>query len=249
MSNEIAPRERGDLAPLDPLTMVSQALDRGVDAASLEQLVNLANAQQDRQNAKEYALGLKEFQDTCPPIPKSSVAEIASNRGAKYSYNYAKLEDIDRIVRPLLHRLGFSFGWDSAVSDAGILRVTCTLRHENGHATTSTFAVPTDSQNPGMSGPQKFASAETFARRYSLTAILGLTTVDPDSDGQDLTPLNEPQAATIHEMLDAWCDAKGHDRPDQEAKLLRHLRADSVEEIRASRYAEAVSVLTLRGPA
>ena len=236
MTDEHLP-EKIDAAPpavQHPLSILQLAVERGIDPTSIEKLAELAWKQQDREAAQEFAEGLRAFQEECPPIRKSRTANIASRSGGGYSYSYAPLDEIDRIVKPILGRLGFSYSWSSTM-DGALMRTTCTLRHANGHEQTADFACPADSPNPGISGAQKHAAAMTFARRQTLTAVLGLTTTDTDVDGADPTPITEEQAMEIENLLaeanaDRW-------------KFLRWVGSETVEEIPAGRYEEVVDKL------
>jgi hypothetical protein len=233
---EPAPLARAD----NPMAILAMAVERGLDPAGIKELAELAWKQEDRKAAQEFNDALMQFQDDCPTIPKSATANIASHSGSGYSYKWAPLETIDAIVRPVLRRLGFSYSWDTAV-DGGMLTATCTLRHVNGHKESSSFACPTESNNPGMSKQQKHAGTDTFARRYSLTAVLGLTTTDEDTDGADPTPITEKQVADIDCLI---ADIGGLDHAGEVLKrTLAFMKVDRLEDIRASEYGRAIAAL------
>lgn len=179
--------------------LLDRAIERGVPVESLERLQQMFQQEQDRSARREFNNALASFQAECPPIKKKSKAAIETSSGAKYTYTYAELDEIARTVRPLLHKRGLSYGWDSSV-EGTTLKCVCTLRHENGHSITSTFTCPTDTPSK-MSGQQKVASALTFARRQSLVEVLGLTTTDQDDDTADPTPITAEQCAELQALM------------------------------------------------
>ena len=189
------------IAQQNPMAILQMAVERGLDVANIRELSALAERWQDRQASQDFADALTAFKGQCPTIRKTRTAKIASRAGGEYSYDYAPLEAIAAIVDPILHGLGLSYSWDSTM-EGNTMRVTCTLRHVGGHRETSTFLCPTASSS-GMSDAQKYASAMTFARRQSLTAILGLTTADMDRDGGDPTKITQEQAAQIEDLISA----------------------------------------------
>lgn len=235
MGDELAKRAAAPLAR-QPTAMeiLAQATQQGLDPAGLETLAKLAWQQEERNAAREFAAGLAEFHRRVPEILKSKTAHVTTKSGASYRYQYAPLEMIDRIVKPILQELGFSYSWDS-VTDGQMMTVVCRLRHINGHEERASFACPTTSTSPGMGDAQKAASAMSFARRQSLTAILGLTTTEPDSDGADPTTITESQAAD----LEALADEVGADK----GRLLRYAGVERFGDILASRYGELVRLL------
>jgi hypothetical protein len=221
-------------------SLMEIALEKGT-VESLEKLVALSERVQDRNAAREFGDAKARFQETCPPIRKTSTASVTSKRtGSSYKYAYAELDEIARTVGPHLHVLGLSYSWDSKV-EGGKIAVTCTLRHLNGHSERASFECPVDG-NDSMSDPQKYASTLTFARRYSLIQVLGLTTCDPDDDarkkpkGGDTTGRINPDRVAD---LEALMDEVKADR----AKFLSYMGVAAIEEIAPSDYSKAVKAL------
>jgi ERF superfamily len=182
--------------------LLEAAVEKNLSVESLEKLVALYERMTDRQAAQEFADELAAFQAACPPIPKTSKAQVVSRRtGSSYTYHYASLDEIARTVQPLLHKHGFSYGWDSRHLDGGMLEAVCTLRHRNGHHETASFIIPVANES-AMNEQQKHAAALTYARRQSLIAALGLTTAEPDTDGSDpTTPVSEDQLSRLEELF------------------------------------------------
>lgn len=216
------------------------AVEKGTPVAELKELVALHEHMEQRQAQRDYAAAMARFQKECPSIKKSSTAKFATRGGGEMSYTFAALDEIADTVNPILAKHGLSYTWDSSVQ-GGTITCVCTVRHENGHSTTSTISLPTESQS-AMSSQQKVGSAFTFARRLSLTAALGLTTTDDDVDGRDVDDaavITEAQAETISALVAEMNVNLG--------AFLTHMKVATIDDIPAKRYTYAVSALRKKG--
>lgn len=221
--------------PTDVSALLNKALETGISVEALEKLVTLHERVADRQARQEFATALATFQDECPPIAQNRTAEIATRNGPSYSYAFADLGQIAKVVRPLLRPLGLSYAWTST-EEGGKQTVTCTLRHVNGHSESADFTAPAGSR-AAMSDAQKAASAVTYARRQSLVMVLGLT-IDTDTDGgdpEDAEMITEQQAADLELAVE---NAGG----DKDA-FLHWLRVESFDKIPESKRKMALTFI------
>jgi hypothetical protein len=115
------------------------------------------------------------------------VKNKVANMG-KFKNHYADLSVVIETVRPALSQVGLSF---TQLIEPGVL-ITC-LMHDSGQCLTSHYALPT------LQDSQAMGSAITYARRYSLCAILGIAAED-DEDG-----------ARAVEAVEADADAKAEE--------------------------------------
>jgi hypothetical protein len=241
------PEVRADraVAAVTPMAILAQAVSEGkIDAESLKVIAELAWRDQDRNARNAFNSALATFQTECPPIRKTKDGpSLAKDGSGRPSYRYAPLDEIAKIVRPLLLKRGLTFTWDST-TDGQTITVTCVLSHVDGHERRSSFACPTDSPSPRMTGQQKHGGGLSFAQRRSLVSVLGLTTTDEDIDGADpgdeetITP---EQAAE----LQAWAESVGADMP----RFLAYLRVGSLSDLPASRVETARAALRKKGAA
>lgn len=240
-TNEHALTAPGSAAPSDILHILSAAVDRNVPVDTIERLVALKERMDARTAAMDFNLALSAFQSECPPIPKSSSAEITTNSGSKYKYSYAELDQIAKVTRPILTKHGLSYTWDSDVEGDKLVCI-CTVRHISGHAQAAKFALPTTTKS-GMSDQQKVAAALTYARRQSLIQALGLTTTDADTDSaaQAVEKITDDQA----KELEALVKASGADL----ARFLTYMRAPSIADIRARDFTTAKTALQAKAKA
>lgn len=220
-----------------PGALIRFALERGeVDIEVLERLVALQERVLERDARAAFFDALHAFQEECPEIAKSRTANIKTRSGGTYSYTFAPLEEITRTIRPVLHRHGLAFAWDTDGMGDGALNVVCVLRHVDGHEERARFPVPTGT-DAAMSDAQKNGAALTYGRRQSLVAVLGLTTAD-DADA----PLPE-SAATITEKQIADLDVLIDDVGADKARFLKYMSVESLADITAARFAQAVADL------
>lgn len=190
-----------DSGPVTVMQILQMAVQQGTPVEALEKLVALQERVTDRNAAAAFNRALADFQAECPLIEKRSIAKITPRGGGEgYAYRYAELDTIARTIRPLLVRHGLAYSWNSKIEGAN-LACACILRHVEGHSQSATFSCPTTSASPGMSDPQKHASALTFAKRQSLVQVLGLTMTEPDTDAANDRTITEAQARKIEDEI------------------------------------------------
>jgi hypothetical protein len=113
-----------------------------------------------------------------------NVAKTAAN--PYFKSKYAPLDAIIEATRPVLKKHGLAVIQQPLFME-GTAGVETTIIHEGGYSTTSTLLLPLKDQSP-----QGVGSAITYARRYSLAAVLGIASED-DDDGNVSTGLHTKQ--------------------------------------------------------
>lgn len=216
--------------PLQILDLIHLAIEKGIPVEALERLQAMHERAADRAAAAEFARALALFQAKCPPISKNALAQIVTSGGSKFTYKYAELDHIARVVGPILQEVGLSYSWDSEMAEK-MVRCTCILRHVSGHSTTASFSCPPESR-AGMSEQQKHAAALSYARRQSLVQVLGLTTCDPDTDGANPETVSEDQVIALDDLI--------KELQVDKARFLRHMGVAALAEIPARNYDAAV---------
>ena len=132
-------------------------------------------------NVGELAAALAKAQAAFPKVVKDRVAKIKTSSG-QYEYAYADLASIlEAVRRPLadnglaiIQRMGIYDNVDGS-SYAGLLLVTEVL-HTSGARISSTYPLTKHDR------PQETGSEITYARRYALSALLGIAS-EEDDDG------------------------------------------------------------------
>jgi len=148
----------------------------------------------------KLAISIAKFQAEVPVIPKSEQA---------YGYKYAALDTIIERIRQPLAKHGLSFM--HLVGEGG--SVACLILHESGEYIQSNYVtLPEDNSNNRTTPIQKMGSAITYAKRYTLSAMLGLS-VDEDTDAapakkptpkQAKAPAKQKQLPELKPGADKW---------------------------------------------
>jgi hypothetical protein len=122
----------------------------------------------------ELAKALAIAQAAIKPPKKGHTAQIKSDKGS-YGYSYADLADVIECYRKPLSDNGLAVAQTMAFEDGHLTLVT-TLLHSSGQWISSDYPVSM------FQRAQEQGSAITYARRYSVTALLGIAAED-DDDG------------------------------------------------------------------
>lgn len=123
----------------------------------------------------ELAKALAALQAEMPVIPKGQRANVKMKSGETYSYTYASLHDVTRVIYPLLAKHGLSFTCAPQVRPDGTGTVGGVLLHTSGESVSSSLPLF------GRTA-QELGSSLTYARRYLLGCLTGVVT-DDDEDG------------------------------------------------------------------
>ena len=121
----------------------------------------------------ELLAAIAEFHKTCPPITKGGEGFI------RKAYRYATLDDINRIINPLLASQGL-FLTHNPTLDNTLISI---IYHINGGRLAVSSAITIDQTQ--KNGAQAWGSALTYIKRYHTCAMLNLVTGDYDDDGRD----------------------------------------------------------------
>lgn len=118
--------------------------------------------------------------------PKTKTAKAGS-----YSYKYADIADILNHARPILAEHGLTLSQTTFI-DGDMLALKTTVTRGGDDAISGVYPVCTISADH-----QKMGAAMTYARRYALSALLGIAAED-DLDGQGAATVSttRPQKMT-----------------------------------------------------
>jgi hypothetical protein len=124
----------------------------------------------------ELAAALAKAQKAIKAPKKGRTATVPTKAGGQYKYTYADLADVIDCYRDELSDNGLAVTQTMRVQDGHMVLITSLL-----HATGQWIASEYPLQN--YDRPQEQGSAITYARRYSVTSLLGIAAED-DDDGQ-----------------------------------------------------------------
>lgn len=213
--------------PLAPLGSDSPILglierasrDPNVDIDKMERLISMHERVQAKSAQVEYDNAMSDAQEAMKPIR-------ANLENPQTRSEYADYSALDRVVRPIYARHGFSLSFSTAEgAPENSVRIVCTVAHRSGHRERPHLDMPTDGKgargNDVMTKTHATGAAITYGKRYLLGMIFNLAvTRDDDGNGVD------DGAADIEALApkDALRDANG--------KLLSAYSADRANKAR-----------------
>ena len=162
------------------MRLIEIAVEKGADITQLEKLMDLQERYEANQAKKDFNEAMSKFQSLLPTIEKSGIVDYTTNKGRTY-YDYAKLEDIAKAIRPALKETGISYRF-TQTQNQGWITVTCIVTHASGHSETSELTSQPDVSG-GKDPLKAIASAISYLRRYTLTGSLGIVVGGEDDDG------------------------------------------------------------------
>jgi hypothetical protein len=215
------------------------ASDPNTDVDKLERLLAMQERVLEREAEQRFNVAMREAQEEMGPVLK--------NKSNKETHStYADLEQVSKLMDPIIYRHGFSMSFGT--SDCPYpnhYRVTCDVSHTGGFSKHYQADVPVD--NTGPKGSQNktmthgFGSALSYGRRYLKLLIFDVATTDDDGRAaSEGGPINDAQAAILNGLADEV-------KADKIA-FCRYLKVDSIRDIPAFRYNDAMGLLRQKDP-
>lgn len=118
---------------------------------------------------------LAKVQNDLPAIIKDKTAKVKYKSGGGYEHDYASLEAIMPILKPLLmkHNLGLY----QTVKSQNLETILFDLEVPDVQQIVSVYPLQLENKNPN-----EIASQQTYARRYSIVALFNIVPVDDDAN-------------------------------------------------------------------
>lgn len=226
------PQEIAQVRPTDLLSAIAAAVaDPRIDVDKMERLLSMH--QQIVKDNREVAFkeALAQLQAELPHIAKDGKIIVKGQERSRYS----KIETIDRAIRPLLEKYGFSLSFDSDSQDAKMFRLSCTLAHKAGHDVTKHVLLPIDASD-FRSNVQSIGSTVSYGRRTLIKMHLNLIEDGEDDDGNGgLSAISADQVKDLETML---ADVKGDMK-----MFLEYMGVPELKDIRVKDWQKAVTAI------
>lgn len=202
-----------------------------------------------KQDAKEvaYARAFFEVKSMLPMIEKGGKITFKDKNGLERISPFARLEDIEPALRPLLNENGLFDSYSSEylpnVGTIGIVIIT----HRDGHSKEyKTLPLPLDTSG-SKNNLQAGGSTMSYIQRYALKAAFGIVTKGEDNDGAgDLSPINKEQLQKLNDLIDECVQKTGEERAGMIKRMNTHFEVDSLHCLHAKNFDNAVSILNLK---
>jgi len=220
-------------------TIQNAALNPDVDVDKMKALLDMQERIIDKNAAVAFNHSMMKVQREMKSIPKTAW-------NAQTKSNYAKAEEIDKVLTPLYTSHGFCLMFGTADSPHEYyIRITCDVGHEQGHVKPFFYDLPPD--EAGIKGTvnktKVHASASTlkYGQRYLKSMIFNITFgKDTDGNPPDSEPvITEEQGANIQALIDEVGE-------DGRKALYNWLKIDSIDQVPVKQYDKAVRALEKR---
>lgn len=157
-----------------------------------------------------------------------------------YGYKYTELSGVLDEVRPLCAKYGIGITQlcTSENLDSSSVAVTTMLLHSSGEYIGDTLSLPVTLAK-GLSHAQCVGMVITYARRYALAAILGIT--QTDDDGSTKTTVDQDVFISLAQ-IDYIKHLIGPDKERMD-KVLDYLKVDDLSKIKSHEYTTTVNLI------
>lgn len=215
----------------DPMVSMIErvVMDPNLPMERITAMIDIRERQMAKEAEQAFNAAFASAMSQMPDVPKNGRNNHTSNR-------YSTLDDLIRTARPVLAAHGLSLNWEIG-EEGDRIRVTAIVRHALGHSIRTGQSGPRDSGRQ-MNALQGGGSTQTYMKRYTGFAILGLSSGDEaDDDGQSagVKGITEDQLQALQELV-AKAEA-------DEAKLCTFYRINALADLPADQLAAARSML------
>ena len=228
MANELA----AAAAPSLLTTIADLARDPACDVEKLRALIGMQRDVMAEQARIAFDAAMADAQAEMVPVVRHATNAHTKSR-------YARLEDIDNAIRPVITRHGFSLTFNNPDQTPDAIVVTCAVAHRDGHMRSYKIAGARDDKgsqgNPNKTPIQAIGSTISYLRRYLTCMIFNVALTNDDTDGNEISPITARQARDLETLL----TESGADR----AKFLAFLRVDDLADLSSRDYPKARAAL------
>ena len=230
MTKEIEVLKKGEVQAMTPNRLLEIAVQGNADVDKLEKLMELQIRWEDREAEKAFNEASSAFRSECPTIAKTLTG---------HQSKYAGLSETIDQIKPLLLKNGLSYTWKTG-QDGENISVTCKVTHLQGHSEETSLSAAPDTS--GSKQPiQAIGSTVSYLQRYTLYAVLGLTSSEMDNDGGNIADSELCTVWQSNEILEQMTEL------DVKTDIFyKVLKIKDLSEMTVDKYHEAISQLNIK---
>ena len=165
-------------ADATPMSMLQIAVQRGMDPATIKDLLALQREWEANEARKAFNEAFAAFKAEAVYVVKNRTVDAGPLKDKKY----AELFSVVNAVTPALSKHGLSTSWKLTKDEKDWLEVTCLLKHKLGHSESVSMGGPPDAGG-AKSAIQARASTISYLERYTLKAVCGVAEQGDDDNG------------------------------------------------------------------
>lgn len=180
------------------------AANKDIDVAKLEKLLDMQERIFNKNAEMAFNSAMAEMQPELPVIRENGVIEITGRKPTRY----AKFEDINEQVKPILQKHGFAITFRTNTTNNKVI-VVGILTHRQGHREQTEMELPVDTSG-SKNAVQAVGSSTQYGKRYVMEALLNLTSRGQDDDGTGAGKgcLSEEQFQSFKKAIEATLTKK-----------------------------------------
>ena len=160
--------------------LLRMAVDKNLDVDKLAKLIELKNAEEARLAKKDFDLNFGLMQNEFPTVRKS---KDVKNRSGALLYRYCPLENIIKVLGPIIKKHGFSYWFSSEMVNKDEMRIYCHISGW-GYEKVNHIDFPVIPGTDATNKIQERGITETYGQRYAFKAGFGFVIAGEDNDAQ-----------------------------------------------------------------
>jgi len=222
------------------LTIFQVSTEKGYEPAFIEKMMELQERNDANNARKAFFDDFANCKAEMPPVKKDKYNKF-------FDSWYTSLGMLLDTYNPILGRYGLVLQFPSPEQDDKSMTVECRLVHRLGHSESVSMKGPIDTAAIGKQSGQRsrnpiqdLKSTFTYLRSVTCESILGVAGTEGtgDDDGNSASSVKYITEAQVDELKKL-----SNERTINGPKFLKHFKVESLDEISATRFAEALQVM------
>lgn len=157
--------------------------DQNVGTDKLELLLKMQAQALETRAREEFHQAFADLSAELPQVEREGRVELSRDNKRLGGYRYARWEDMDTVIRPVLAKHGFGLSFSSRIApDHTNVILKGKLLHVGGYFEEAEFPVLSD-KGPGRNDLQARGSGISYAKRYVAEMLLNVVRKGEDDDG------------------------------------------------------------------
>lgn len=236
------------LAPAGGATSIIHVIERAardvtVDVDRLERLIAVYERMKAQEARTIFDQAMTQMAPRLPVIAENGAIVIRDKNTQQVTQvtPYALWEDINEVIKPILHDHGFALTFRTSQAADGKIAVTGILSHDGGHREETTVTLQHDASG-SKNAVQAVGSSTSYGQRYAAKLLLNITSrapEDKDRDGATVTDaITEEQEQKLNLLM---TEVKGN-----LAAFLDYFKIQKLSQLPANQYDRAVAAIEAR---
>lgn len=174
--------------------------DPTVPADKLEMLWRMSKEMLAEERREAFDAAFAEMSGELPQVQRDGRIELRKDGKLLGLVPFAKWESMDKVIRPILAKHGFSLRFNNIYEDNALV-VVAYLSREGHTVEGRSPRLPADT-GPGRNAVQASGSASSYGKRYAAEAVLNIVRCGQDDDGsRAAAPVTAEQAKQLADLV------------------------------------------------